>query len=144
MLPAARRRKQYFLPRSQLCREGDFFWLMRRLRSLTPHLRLCLPGLPPTGLLSSDKAGGGGSLRRTWLSAGAVAQLMLARPRDYCFPDSSRHRYLWIRFKMLRGHLFREMLKALLSCILKRLLHWWSWGWAALCWSFRQFYIYAY
>lgn len=45
----------------------------------------------------------------------------LPRPWDYCFPDSRRHRYLWICFKMLSGHLFCEMLKALLSCILSRL-----------------------
>ena len=142
MLPPARSQKQRFLPGSQLRGEADF-WLMRRLRSLTPHLRA-----PLLARATSDRApfirqaARGRSLRRTWLSSGAAAQLMPARPWDYCFPDSSRHRYLWICFKMLSGHLFREMLKALLSCILNRLLRWLSWGWAALCRSFRQFYIY--
>lgn len=56
-------------------------------------------------------------------SAGARAQLMLVRPQDYCFPDSSRHCYLWMCFKTLSGHLFHEMLKAVPSCMLRRLLH---------------------
>lgn len=129
-------------PSSQPAVRGRGFGLMRRLRSLTPHLRLCLPGPPLSGLLSSDKAASGRSLRRTWLSAGAATQLMPVRPWDYCFPDSSRHRYLWLCFKMLSGHLFRKMLKAPLSCILNSSCAGGAGAGAALCWRSRQFYIY--